>query len=456
MASPSGPGSPSQPSDLESGPPPIVLPANAALRSPNLPPRSATVGGRPPLPTASSDSGSEGPSAASPARGARSPAAAYTPRPSASYSPPTSGGTGYSTRPAPPPRAILLQRSRSGVLIGARSFGGTQLPWEPPKRKPPQHTAEGFGGGGERGNGEGEGGGRARQPGGRPWLIASPCRRSLPLSTACGSLPACRTDSPCLPHLLSRSLLSSPLPALHPPPSPHSPPPLIPSSPPLPPGPRLEESEEARAADRLREAMEGSTGGGQAGVGRGDGVHSSQVGAGAPHRLMGSSAACQTDPLPLLPSPPLPLPPFPSLLHPSRAFLSHSDRFPLPPSPLPLPPLSTLLHLPPPPSPRLEESEEARAADKLGLGEAMEYTAAKWVLVLLIGCMTGGAAFLINMVVENAMGVKLALTIALLNGGRCVCVCMCTSVIVHTCGAAVLINMVVGNAMGVNETRTHH
>ncbi|CAI5495414.1 unnamed protein product [Closterium sp. Naga37s-1] len=221
MASPSRPGAASQPSDLESGPPPIVLPANAALRSPPLPPRSATVAGRPPLPPASSESGSDGPSAASPARGARSPAAAYAPRPSASYSSPTSGGNGYSTRPAPPPRAILLQRSRSGVLIGARSFGGTQLPWEPPKRKPPQHTAE------------------------------------------------------------------------------------------------------VGASDAVAQSLDYE----------------------------------------------------------------------------------------------LEESEEARAADKLGLGEAMEYTAAKWVLVLLIGCMTGGAAFLINMVVENIMGVKLALTISLLNGG---------------------------------------
>ncbi|CAI5463709.1 unnamed protein product, partial [Closterium sp. Yama58-4] len=202
------------PSDIESGPPTIVLPANAALRPPPLPPRSATVGGRPPLPPASSDSaGLDGPSAA--------PSAAYTPRHSASYSPPTSGGTGYSARPAPSPRAILLQRSRSGVLIGARSFGGTQLPWEPPKRKPPQHTAE------------------------------------------------------------------------------------------------------VGASDAVAQSLDYE----------------------------------------------------------------------------------------------LEESEEARAADRLGLGEAIEYTAAKWVLVLLIGCMTGGAAFLINMVVENAMGVKLALTIELLNGG---------------------------------------
>ncbi|GJP35008.1 hypothetical protein CLOM_g19477 [Closterium sp. NIES-68] len=218
MAPPSGDGAASQPSDLESGLPAIVLPANAALRSPPLPPRSATVPGRPPLPSASSDSGSEGPSASTPPR-ARSPA--YTPRPSASYSP-SSGGMGYSARPAPSPRALLLQRSRSGVLIGARSFGGTQLPWEPPKRKPPQHTAE------------------------------------------------------------------------------------------------------VGASDAVAQSLDYE----------------------------------------------------------------------------------------------LEESEEARAADKLGLGEAMEYTAAKWALVLLIGCMTGAAAFFINMVVENTMGAKLALTISLLKGGR--------------------------------------
>ncbi|CAI5492984.1 unnamed protein product, partial [Closterium sp. Naga37s-1] len=294
MASPSGPGAPSQPSDLESGPPPIVLPANAALRSPNLPPRSATVGGRPPLPTASSDSGSEGPSAASPARGARSPAAAYTPRPSASYSPPTSGGTGYSTRPAPPPRAILLQRSRSGVLIGARSFGGTQLPWEPPKRKPPQHTAEV----------------------GASDAVAQSLDYELEESEEARAADRLREAMECM-------------------------------------AAKLEESEEARAADKLGlgEAMEYTAA-----------------------KLEESEEARAADKLGL------------------GEAMEYTAA-------------------------KLEESEEARAADKLGLGEAMEYTAAKWVLVLLIGCMTGGAAFLINMVVENAMGVKLALTIALLNGG---------------------------------------
>ncbi|CAI5459385.1 unnamed protein product [Closterium sp. Yama58-4] len=195
----------------------------------------------------------------------------------ASYSPPTSGGTGYSTRPAPSPRAILLQRSRSGVLIGARSFGGTQLPWEPPKRKPPQHTAE------------------------------------------VGASDA-----------VAQSLDYE-----------------------------LEESEEARAADKL---------------GLGEAIEYTAA-KWVLVLLIDSMGACMT------------------------------DRFPSPPSPPSSPPA------------RLEESEEARATDKLGLGEAIEYTAAKWVLVLLIGCMTGGAAFLINMVVENAMGVKLALTIELLNGG---------------------------------------
>ncbi|CAI6001418.1 unnamed protein product [Closterium sp. NIES-65] len=347
MASPSVPGAGSQPSDLESGPPPIVLPANAALRSPPLPPRSATVGGRPPLPPASSESVSEGPSAAaSPVRGGRYPAAAYTPRPSASYSPPTSGGTGYSTRPAPTPRAILLQRSRSGVLIGARSFGGTQLPWEPPKRKPPHHTAE-VGASdavaqsldyelaeseeARRRTGWGQVGAPAAHR-----LICCVTDRFPPVRRVGGGGAVDRLG-------LWKAI--------------------------------------AYTAANWAGGIGGSAGGGQAGTGGGDDrVHGGQVGAPGAHRVhFGQSPLASLSPY-LLPS-------------------------------------SSLLPLSLFPPPRLEESEEARAADKLGLGEAMEYTAAKWVLVLLIGCMTGGAAFLINMVVENAMGVKLALTIELLNGG---------------------------------------
>ncbi|CAI5944393.1 unnamed protein product [Closterium sp. NIES-64] len=344
MASPSVPGAASQPSDLESGPPPIVLPANAALRSPPLPPRSATVGGRPPLPPASSESGSEGPSAAaSPARGARSPAAGYTPRPSASYSPPTSGGTGYSTRPAPTPRAILLQRSRSGVLIGARSFGGTQLPWEPPKRKPPQHTAEVGASDAVAQSLDYElaeseearrrtGWGQVGAPAAHRLIF---CVRRVGGGGAVDRLGLWKaiayTGAKWVLLLLIRCIKARlPLPP-SPPFSSLFPLPFPPVSSPSSPPPRLEESEEAQAADRL---------------GMGEAMIEYTAGKWA-----------------------------------------------------------------------LLESEEARAADKLGLGEAMEYTAAKWVLVLLIGCMTGGAAFLINMVVENAMGVKLALTIKLLNGG---------------------------------------
>ena len=61
--------------------------------------------------------------------------------------------------------------------------------------------------------------------------------------------------------------------------------------------------------------------------------------------------------------------------------------------------------------------EEWRSRTKL---EMLQYTAIKWIFVLLVGLSMGTVAFFINTAVENVGGLKFGVTALLMQRGRLV------------------------------------
>lgn len=70
------------------------------------------------------------------------------------------------------------------------------------------------------------------------------------------------------------------------------------------------------------------------------------------------------------------------------------------------------------PRSRLVESEENAAGHSMNVAETLDYSAAKWVMVLVLGASVSFVAFFINLCVENINGTNLHHTISLLSADR--------------------------------------